>query len=244
MSDKPKNIRELICGRGSDDPELDALLALAAQARDDAENRGMLTAEPDDARVADELRARALGAGIPECPDLDLVLGGAIRESPALAGLRCAVRRGWAPGSEGDDKPWTLLSGNVGTGKSIAALWALTHGTCDERGLAPGGRRYLRSKRLARLNAAYAPDREQLDELASVRWLVLDDLGWQDAGRDEHLAPAVVDVLEERHLRRRPTILVTNLERRALAEYLGDRLVDRMRQVVTSVVTGDRSMRR
>lgn len=228
------------------DPELADIVARAAHGRDALEASGGLMPEAQPS-LEQELHALAQQAGCPRGPELSLGLacggrGSAIVESVA----REVETSGWVPGKVGvaDAKPWLLLAGVAGSGKSVAAFWALTRATLLNGRIAPGGRRYVRSSAVAAKNLGFSPDKEWLDELAQVRWLVLDDLGWIDKGKDEHLAPSVQYLLDERHARRGRTVITTNLSRAALLPYVGDRVGSRLRQAATLLVAADGDMRR
>ncbi len=58
--------------------------------------------------------------------------------------------------------------------------------------------------------------------------LILDEVGVQFGSDTEKLI--LFDVLNERYERRRPTILMTNLTLEEVADFLGDRIIDRLRE--------------
>jgi DNA replication protein DnaC len=58
--------------------------------------------------------------------------------------------------------------------------------------------------------------------------LILDEVGVQFGSETEKLI--LFDVLNERYERRRPTLLLSNLELEAVRAYLGERIFDRMRE--------------
>lgn len=65
-------------------------------------------------------------------------------------------------------------------------------------------------------------------ELTSPQLLVLDEVGIQSGSEWER--NVLFDILNERYLSRRPTIMLTNLAEAGLPEFLGERVLDRMRE--------------
>ena len=129
-------------------------------------------------------------------------------------------------------KPWLLLSGPTGCGKSLAAASIPAdhvHGT------------FVRADEVVRLfSSMFGEQYEQQQSLRQARLLVLDDLGCElDAAR---MLPALLDLLDARQsARRHPTIVTTNLTPAAFRErYANDRLNSRMAELVQwEGLTGD-----
>lgn len=69
---------------------------------------------------------------------------------------------------------------------------------------------------------------QAIAELTSPQLLVLDEVGIQKASEWE--LNVLFDVLNERYLKRRPTIMLTNLPQAELPKFLGERVLDRMKE--------------
>lgn len=122
------------------------------------------------------------------------------------------------------DKPWLVLSGPTGCGKSMAAA------------AVPAENRYamfIRADELVRLfSSMFGEQYDQQHKLRNTELLVIDDLGCElDATR---MLPALLDLLDARQsARRHPTIVTTNLTPAAFRErYTNDRLNSRMAELV------------
>lgn len=120
-----------------------------------------------------------------------------------------------------------LLCGPTGVGKSWT-LWAIA----ERLVLAGWGGRFVRAT-AAEFRRAVAPpvDWERLDLWSGADLLALDDLGSQrvsdwDAGH-------VLDVLDQRSERRRPTIITSNVPK--IRTLLGERSASRLREDATVV---------
>jgi len=122
------------------------------------------------------------------------------------------------------DKPWLLLSGPTGCGKSMAAASIPADHT---RG------KFVRADELVRLfSSMFGEQYEQQQTLRDTHLLVIDDLGCElDHAR---MLPALLDLLDARQSARRlPTIVTTNLTPAAFRErYANDRLNSRMAELV------------
>lgn len=69
---------------------------------------------------------------------------------------------------------------------------------------------------------------QAIAELTTPQLLVLDEVGIQSGSEWER--NVLFDILNERYLKRRPTIMLTNLSEEELPQYLGERVLDRMRE--------------
>lgn len=132
-------------------------------------------------------------------------------------------------------KPWLVLSGPTGCGKSVAVaqmLW--THGG-----------RFVRSDEVVRLFSSMFGDQyEQQQKLRDLPLLVIDDVGGElDAAR---MLPALLDLLDSRKsARSRPTIVTTNLSKKEFAaRYANERLMSRMAESVQWAAVGGEDLRR
>lgn len=211
------------------------------------------------ARLAN-LHEMAQASGCPP-EESALVIGGQLRQTTVLERVRREVGRGWARAERppAGAKHWLVLCGLPGTGKSLAAVWALLRGTWDAEGNPISGlrsRMFITSKAVAELNPKFGPDRAKLADLTAVKWLVLDDVGYLDAGDGNCLADSVQRLLTDRHEKRARTIITTNLSTRQLLGYEhgatgervpgyagGDRMSDRLNQLATFIITKDESLR-
>lgn len=126
-----------------------------------------------------------------------------------------------------------ILAGSVGTGKSLAAAWALwdrlamTSPVNVHTGekVPPDGRMWISAQDVANLNPQWSPDRDALDHLKSIPLLVVDDVGEEDG------SPAKVATLVcSRCADGLRTIVTTNLDPRTFRDRYGERLIDRLRQ--------------
>lgn len=122
------------------------------------------------------------------------------------------------------DKPWLLLSGPTGCGKSMAAASIPAEYTCAD---------FMRADELVRVFSSMFGDQyEQQQKLRDASLLVIDDLGCElDSAR---MLPTLLDLLDSRQsARNRPTIVTTNLTPAAFRErYANDRLNSRMAELV------------
>ncbi|WVS23931.1 hypothetical protein QkW1_8 [Ralstonia phage QkW1] len=120
-----------------------------------------------------------------------------------------------------------VFGGNPGTGKSHLAIAAAQ--SVMQRGTAM----YLDAMDLIRrVRATWRRDSEQSEEDVlhmlggTLDLLVIDEIGVQRGTEDEQMI--LFDVLNRRYRDLRPTILLTNLGGKALAEFLGPRVMDRL----------------
>jgi DNA replication protein DnaC len=158
--------------------------------------------------------ARLAGCGIGERS-----LEAAVNAQPTEA---LGVVRRWLPEHS---LTWLCLCGAKGTGKSVAATWAV-------REVIRGGgtAAFRRTSELAKLSAFDAGAAE-LEHLKRVHLLVLDDLGTELL--TGHARAQFDELLDHRHEHYARTVLTSNLAWQApggMAERLGERVVDRIAQ--------------
>lgn len=122
-----------------------------------------------------------------------------------------------------------VLGGERGTGKSHLAIAAAQH--VMQRGTAA----YTRAGDLIRrVRGTWRRDSSQSEEdvlrLFGVELdlLVIDEVGVQRGTDDEQMI--LFDILDRRYSELRPTILLTNLTGAAFSEFLGPRIMDRLRE--------------
>lgn len=230
-------------------------------ARQRAERQAAFEAEQK--RIHDEARER-VEASLPDRLALLGVPELAIRalqkpdETPAMK----RARRWWE--SEATERPFFVMLGAVGAGKTVAAVWCLSRHLAAGRDAAtPGGGRpipravFLRASAFARMSAYDAKDREWLEnDLHRTSLLVLDDMG------AEYLTPSAMTLFDEmldvRYGNMRRTILTSNLAAQppqppnppipnappTFRERYGQRLWDRLAQVGVMHDAGADSLRK
>lgn len=139
----------------------------------------------------------------------------------------CDYVRGFAERAERGDG--LILMGSVGTGKTHLACSILRHVT-RKQGVAA---RYVSAPALfTRIKASYGGSGESeadiIREYASVPLLVIDELGI-GKGSDAELN-MLYAIFGHRYDECLPTILATNLNPAELRAWLGERVVDRLRE--------------
>jgi len=122
-----------------------------------------------------------------------------------------------------------VFAGNPGTGKSHLALaiaqHVMRHGTVMYRDV-------MDMLRMVRSTWSRDSDRSE-DEVftllgETIDLLVIDEIGVQRGTEDEQII--LFDVLNRRYRENRPTILLTNLGFKGLSEFLGPRIIDRLKE--------------
>lgn len=120
-----------------------------------------------------------------------------------------------------------LLIGTTGTGKGHLASAALKAGGA--------GLWIEHVNMLADLRASYTlhTTSELIVTWQEAEMFVLDEFGLSPGGKDEE--PLLYQVLAARYDKRRPTIITSNMEKSALREAIGFRLLDRIREDVVEI---------
>lgn len=140
-----------------------------------------------------------------------------------------------------DGTQWALvLSGPPGCGKSQAATWAAFQMLTRSK-FTP---RMARCPKVSELPLYGMEAEEYRWRCATAGLLVLDDLGEGEQRSEKRSAwrSWVDDVLTQRHAARKKTIITTNRTPAELSAWLGERLVDRLREGEV-VSTNEKSMR-
>lgn len=129
-----------------------------------------------------------------------------------------------------------IFSGRAGTGKTHLAC-AIANAVID---LATPAKFTTVTNMMRVIKETYAKDStdsesDVLQKLSKVPLLVLDEAG-MDYGTDFNKT-LLFEVLNSRYENVNPTIILTNLDATALKEYLGERIIDRMRDGGGKMVT-------
>jgi DNA replication protein DnaC len=119
-----------------------------------------------------------------------------------------------------NSKRWLILLGASGTGKTVAAAWAIRNAirvgrTAD----------YRRATSIARLSA-YGPDKADLEHLQRVALLVIDDFGNEQL--NDFAASTLFELFDFRHGEKLKTVVTSNLSASEFAAKIGVRLADRI----------------
>lgn len=116
-------------------------------------------------------------------------------------------------------KTWCILSGGYGTGKTVAATWALKRFATEGKTIA-----FRHATQVARLSQ-FDAGAEELGTLRHVHALVLDDFGAEHLGK--YAEGVLSDLMATRHANLLPTIITTNLKAGDFKKLGGSRLTDR-----------------
>ncbi len=148
--------------------------------------------------------------------------------------------------------PGLMLCGLYGNGKTTLAnaiSWLI--GFVTERELGYSNRKNMRlftAKEICRLCAASEKFKEQHDayeQLFSMPMLIIDDLGEEPKEVMVYgmIHTPLIDLISERYAQQLMTIVTTNLEIDDLQNKYGDRIYDRLQEMLTSIVFENESYR-
>jgi DNA replication protein DnaC len=137
----------------------------------------------------------------------------------------------------GEQPPrWALvLRGPVGTGKTVAACWAMRRAALTGEDVA-----FRKAGEVARMSGFDAGAAE-LKALKRVGLLVLDDVGAEQL--NEWGRALMVELLDARYEATARTVITANPDWKKLEERLGQRIVDRLRDGGRVVELAGKSMR-
>ena len=122
-----------------------------------------------------------------------------------------------------------VLCGKPGTGKTHLAI-GIAHAAIQQGYSA----RFISvMNAIRRIRETYSRDsneseREVIDAFALPHLLILDEVGQQRGSDDEKIL--LFDIINARYEAVRPTIIISNLDLAGIAEYLGERAFDRLRE--------------
>lgn len=178
-----------------------------------------------EARQRRDLRREALASSGLHLPDEDrrMVLSGKLdRQKPACATVATWARGAPKPGAstEGCTPGILVLCGGMGTGKTVAAAWWLSHVRGKAVTIHEAVRTYNAWKR-AHAGRVLEEAKGNLERLARIDCLLIDELG-QESDSDAEGAREVLHwIVDHRQSRYRRTLILTNLS----VDDLGDRFV-------------------
>ncbi|MDT8894210.1 ATP-binding protein [Halomonas sp. I1] len=187
-----------------------------------------------DACQADELRrmrgqAMFEASGVPRRMQ-GATLKGYVSDSDEQAAAHrqvCEYAKGLTEHLETGDG--LVLMGNMGTGKTHLAVGLIRYVT---RTLAVQAQYVTAPALFSRVRASYSGNGETeaqiLDELVAAPLLVIDEIG-VGKGSDNELN-LTYSLLGQRYDACRPTVIITNLMSDDLRSWLGERVVDRLRE--------------
>jgi DNA replication protein DnaC len=122
-----------------------------------------------------------------------------------------------------------IFSGKAGAGKTHLAC-SIAHEIIEQGGAVQFA---TVAEVMRKIKSSFAKDAEtteqqEINHFSNIQLLILDEVG-MDYGTDFNKA-LIFEILNNRYENMLPTILLTNLDTPALVEYMGERLVDRMRE--------------
>lgn len=189
-----------------------SVLESVARARAAAADRGE---EFEASQIAEARRERLARLDHSGCRVTDIMRKAIAFElldsTPARAALEA-----WA--ADHNRKPWLILSGGTGCGKSIAVAEAMAR----YRGM------YSRADDIVRTFSSLWDSAAQQRSIRECRLLAIDDLGTEF--EPERMQPALLDLLDARAGGAQAgTIVTTNLTRKAMSErYAHERILSRL----------------
>jgi DNA replication protein DnaC len=122
-----------------------------------------------------------------------------------------------------------IFSGKAGAGKTHLAC-SIAHEVIEQGGEVQFA---TVAEVMRQIKSSFAKDsdtteQKEIDHFSGIPLLILDEVG-MDYGTDFNKA-LIFEILNNRYENMLPTILLTNLDAPALVDYMGERLVDRMRE--------------
>lgn len=151
-----------------------------------------------------------------------------------------------------DSAPGLLLCGLCGNGKTTlarAVAWLIEHVTVRECGYSHREvMRFHTAKEICRMCAASEKFKEQFDEYGRLflePMMIIDDLGEEPMEVMVYGMPhtPIIDIISKRYDARLMTIVTTNLEAAAIREKYGERIGDRLKEMLVPIVFENDSYR-
>jgi DNA replication protein DnaC len=140
--------------------------------------------------------------------------------------------------------PGLLLCGLCGNGKTSLAkaiAWLIGYITEHENGYS--NRKYMRLHTAKAICHSFGT--QDYEGICNSEMIIIDDLGEEPKEVLKYGQPEtpIIDLLNERYVHQRITVITSNLETDALRAKYGERVYDRLREMVTSVVFENDSYR-
>ena len=136
-------------------------------------------------------------------------------------------------------RPFLVLSGGTGTGKTVAAVWAMVTRFSDSQ--------FVRAARIGPHYERWSSDREDKIEPLDIDagLLIVDDLGMESL-EDRRSMLALEAIANDRQIPERRTIFTTNLDLDGIRHRYGhdSRFISRLTQGATVVTLSGSDMRR
>jgi DNA replication protein DnaC len=148
--------------------------------------------------------------------------------------------------SSWDGRRWIIASGGVGTGKTswlTALLLDQIRSKPKVKALWTSEQRLYRRAQLQG-EKAHAGREKVVQEAIDADVLLLDDIGAGRRDLTEWQGGAMRDLLTERHLEGRPTLITTNLSVEAIAKHYGEHVASRLIEASGQVINLGGSDRR
>jgi len=130
-----------------------------------------------------------------------------------------------------------IMAGRTGTGKTMLACAAARHITMEHGYFCRYTTAYHIVRDIKETYGGAGSEREVVRGYVSSGLLIVDEIGVQYGTDAEKLL--LFEVLNGRYEAVRPTIIISNLETKGIGEYLGDRVMDRMRENGGAVLVFD-----
>lgn len=206
-------------------------------------------AEDHEREQAAEKRAAEMAA-LARLPQLASTLGVPRRCVDALTSPRETPSLAAVMGFRSAEAAFLLLLGGAGSGKSVAASWAVCERLRDllrrnhHAEAWRAGARFVRAGELARIAIQDFDEdsREEFERWCSVSLLVVDDLGTERA--EDRWLSRFDELVDRRYGDRLKTIITSNLDGVAFKARYGERVADRIRHDGRIVSSGKESLRR
>lgn len=132
-----------------------------------------------------------------------------------------------------------VLCGKPGTGKNHLAC-AIAHHVINEHQdsvFITTAMRIIRKVKSTWERKAELSEAEVLEFYCEKDLLIIDEIGVQFGTESELII--LFEIINERYEQMRPTILISNLSESELAKYIGERVIDRMREGQGAVISFD-----
>lgn len=195
-------------------------------------------AEEEAARARRKWQEKIGRAGIPERfhdRTLDAYVAETGGQKRALEFARSYANGFYDPANAGKG---ALFIGLPGTGKTHLAIGIALQIMAEGRtAMFATVMRAIRTIKDTWRKGADTSEANAIQALVFPDLLILDEIGLQFGSDAEKLL--LFDVLNERYERRRPTILLSNLTAKEVGAYLGERIMDRLREDGGEVIVFD-----